>query len=340
MGICSSNVDHDQKQSMAPQTVVKQQPSPYHQSMTTTITEEQLQQRQQHVQQQLQLIQTPPYQGTITTSPQQSFIAPPPYSSTVSNSQDTFAEMFRDFALKFKIPNNFAKKLRSIGDFKIAILDDDSGSMNCDAYDPEFLDNIYDRIPTRFEENKKIVELVINTGGLLSKHPIDIYFMNRGSMMNVKKFEDVAHLFIQPPQKGHFTPTVATLKRIIEDNHEYLTEHKLLIFIATDGEPTNEYQRRDVEGFNDYINWLMNTYSNLYITFIACVSDENLLGLMDDLGDKYKNIGVVDEFQVERKEMMEKHKDEPGFTFTMAEYIVKAMTVAFDPEIKALFKDN
>jgi hypothetical protein len=37
--------------------------------------------------------------------------------------------------------------------------------------------------------------------------------------------------------------------------------------------------------------------------------------------------------------MMEKHKDDPSFTFTMPEYIVKALTIAFDPEIKALFKD-
>jgi flagellar motor protein MotB len=262
----------------------QQQQQSQQQQQAQQQAQQQQQSQQQQQQQQQQSQQPPPAYSTTTTTDNSQLAAP----------QETFATMFNNFALKFKIPNNFAKKLRSVGDFKIAILDDDSGSMNLDAYSSEFLLNITDTIPTRFEENAKIVELIINTGGLLSKHPIDVYFMNRGSMLNVKRFEDVAHLFVARPQRIHMTPTVPTLKKIIDANHEYLLEQKLLIFIATDGEPTNEQYKKDIPQFNIYIDYLMNTYENLYITFIACVSDENLLQIMDNLGSKYKHIGVVD----------------------------------------------
>jgi hypothetical protein len=83
----------------------------------------------------------------------------------------------------------------------------------------------------------------------------------------------------------------------------------------------------------------MNMYPKLYITFMACVSDESLLKNMDKLDEKYERVGVVDEFNVEFREMMDKHKDEADFSFTMGDYVTKALLVSIDPDIKAQFRD-
>lgn len=248
-------------------------------------------------------------------------------------------EMFRIFAEKFGIKNDFLRRLRTLDDFKIIILCDDSGSMKNNAYDKEFIRDVFQRyIPSRFEELKSMVELVLKMSGVLSKDSIDLYFLNRPGKQNIKTFEEAAYLFQNIPDGG--TPTLKILRQIINEKAYIMSEKNLLIFIATDGQPTDHHGNHNFPQLANYIGELMNTYPNLYITFMACVSDESLLKNMDQLGEKLTRVGVVDEFNVEFKEMMEKHGSEPGFTFTMGEYITKALLVSIDPEIKAQFRDD
>ena len=58
---------------------------------------------------------------------------------------------------------------------------------------------------------------------------------------------------------------------------------------------------------------------------------------MDNWGQTMPRIGVVDEYKVEYKEMLERY---PHIRFDKSEYIIKSMLVSIDPEIKQLFNDN
>lgn len=248
--------------------------------------------------------------------------------------------MFKEFAEKFGIGDKFASKLRKLGDFNIVMLNDDSGSMNSDAYTSEFLSDPYAKINSRFEELRAMVECVIDKAGVLSKEAIDVEFLNREGKRGVRLFQEVKDCFDRKPTKHDLTPMVKSLKRIIANKKTVMAENNLLIFIATDGAPTDDQGHANIPEMDKYLEHLMAEYPNLYITFMACVSDEKLLKTMDKWGQKYDRIGVVDEYYVEYKEMMDKHKDEPEFQFTHGDYITKALLVSIDPEVKQLFRDE
>lgn len=262
--------------------------------------------------------------------------APPPaYYDDVKSS----LTMFREFAAKFGISDTFAAKLRKLGDFKVIIANDDSGSMNSDAYTGEYIKDAYAAIPTRFDELLKMVEIVMKMAGVLSKDTLDLYFMNRAPKLGVKNFDEVRQCFLQKPTQYDLTPTVVMLQKIIAANEKILIEKNVIIFLATDGSPTNSNGDVDIDNLNKYIAYLMETYPRLYITFMACVCDESLLETMDKLGEKHQRVGVVDQFDVEYKEMMTKHAFDPKFNFTTGDYVTKALLVSIDPETKALFKN-
>jgi len=162
---------------------------------------------------------------------------------------------------------------------------------------------------------------------------------NKKTDVNVNS--DIDHLF--PVTPNGITPTLESLKRIIQNDLDYIIEKNVLIFIATDGQPTNG-ESNDLEvaknKLEKYISYLLKQYPNLYITFMACNSDESLLETMDKWGQKFNNVGVINQFGVEYKEMMDSHNNMIDWTFTIGDFILKAMLVSLDPDIKKIFNDK
>jgi len=273
--------------------------------------------------------------------------------------------MFSEFSRKFGIPNNFQSKLQHIiQNCKIDILVDDSTSMTNGAYDREFMDEYNEQtfpkghfdsvsgrtIPyvnttsTRMNELKQMIRCVVGASSILSNQSINLYFMNRQINNDIVLKDEwtlnhIDYMFSDP--RG-CTPTLETLKRIIANEQITLREKNLLIFIATDGQPTNARgdPGEEVAKLEKYIEKIMIDYPNLYITFLACSSDEKLLKIMDKWGKKFKRVGVVDQYGVEYKEMMMANSNKPDWLFTIGDYITKAMLVSLDPEIKKLFADD
>lgn len=248
--------------------------------------------------------------------------------------------MFKEFARKYNISNNFASKLRKLGNFKIVMLNDDSGSMNSDAYSDGFLTDPYAPISSRFNELRGMVQIVMDGACILSKDLIDVYFLNRSGQRNVRSFQEIEQLFVKKPEKHDLTPIVKMLKEIIATEEQNMAEKKVLIFLAFDGQPTDSTGHVNISEMDAYLDEIMAMYSNLYITMMACVSDEALLKNMDRWGRKHVRIGVVDEYFVEKKEQEDKHDGDQNFEFTHGDYITKALLVSVDLEIKALFRDD
>jgi len=263
----------------------------------------------------------------------------------------TKEELFQEFATKFEIRNNFAQQLSLLKKFKIVFLYDDSGSMTEPAYTAEFA-SPGQRIPSRFEETATMAKDILDGCCILSDDPVDIYFMNGDSVRGcdkvktgVRSFSEIQYMFERIPQG--ITPTIASLEQIIANNQLMLHgERNLLVFIATDGAPTSydPYQRQvvdDTKRFKAYIDKLMKQYKNLYITFMACVSDETLLETMDEMGEKYTNVGVVDEYNVEKKEMNDRYGNQRGRDwFNTNLYLTKALLVSVCPQVKQAFADT
>lgn len=253
---------------------------------------------------------------------------------------DQTLAMFKAFAQKMGIKNDFAAKLRKVGDFKIVVLNDDSGSMNSNAYTGEFVKDPYAPMPSRFDELKRMNQTILDMACILSKEPVDVFFLNREGKQNVKNFAEIEPYFAKRPTEHDLTPTVRALQNIIAQHQKTLSEKNLLIFIATDGQGTDANGQVNIPEMDNYLRQIHESYRNLYITFCACVSDESLLKIMDKWGREMPRIGVVDQYVVEYKEMMEKHGKNPEFSFTQGDYVTKALLVSIDPDIKQLFRDD
>lgn len=288
----------------------------------------------QYDQTQLGVLLYPSAQPAYSPYPSVQPVYPPPKSKE---------ELFQEFASKFEIRNNFDQELHTLKKFKIVFLYDDSGSMTEPAYTPEFA-TPGKNIPSRFQETAEMARDILDGCCILSNDPVDIYFMNGidGNGIRVKEvsnFNQIQYLFNRSP-KG-ITPTVASLEKIIGDNQDILNgERNLLVFIATDGAPTIGLGTKivdDTQRFTAYVHQLMRQYPNLYITFMACVSDEKLLGTMDSLGQQLTRVGVIDEYNVECKEMNDRFGKN---WFNKNLYITKALLVSICPAVKKAFDDT
>jgi len=238
-------------------------------------------------------------------------------------------KMFNDFATRFSISNNFIAKFQAMRAFKVVLICDDSGSMRNDAYICEFATMGTIGI-TRFDELKTMVKLIVESTKMITNSDIDIVFMNRKGKKNISTFDDIKSHFTDMPDG--YTPLADTLRKVVSDNEEYMKENNLIIYILTDGSPTTTDGYDDKDTVRRNISAYMQNFRNLYMTFMMCVSDEDLLDFADKIGQQHKRVGVVDEFNVEVKEMKER-----GINMSYGDYVTKALLVAIDPDIKKQF---
>jgi hypothetical protein len=90
---------------------------------------------------------------------------------------------FRAFAKKYKIPEEFIFHYRKLRNMKIVIVADDSNSMRADAYSGELLTQEEKKsllIPSRFDELKMMIRMILEFAGILSDQGVDVRFLNRG----------------------------------------------------------------------------------------------------------------------------------------------------------------
>jgi hypothetical protein len=123
-----------------------------------------------------------------------------------------------------------AERLLILQDFEIVIVCDDSGSMKTPVDGTQ---------RTRWDELCSIVKIIIEIGVVLDSNGVDMYFLNRGSFCNVKDSRVVEQAF--GPHPTGYTPLVPVLKTIFESSlADRGRDKKLLVFVATDGIPTDE----------------------------------------------------------------------------------------------------
>ena len=105
---------------------------------------------------------------------------------------------------------------------------------------------------------------------------LDIFFLNREPMRNVKNAEDLIPVFAVPPSGP--TPIVRTLRQILQEKQLEIQERKLLILIATDGVPTNESGKQDIKTLEQALRHERNPINRIPVTIIACTDDHECIG--------------------------------------------------------------
>ena len=221
---------------------------------------------------------------------------------------------------KYEIDNLFSEKLDILSNYEIVLLIDDSGSMNTP------LENSYH--PTRWDELKEVVKIVIEIATIFDEDGIDINFLNRNNYQNIKDINYV-NLILEEKPYG-LTPLNNNLIEIFE---KYKNSTKpVLVVIATDGIPTNYFGNQDIKTFRNTLS--KKNHSKFFISFLACSDNDSDVGYLNKLDKEIPNIDTLDDYTSELKEV--KKAQGKKFKYTFGDHIVRLLLGPICPELDKL----
>ncbi|CAF0790492.1 unnamed protein product [Brachionus calyciflorus] len=261
--------------------------------------------------------------------------APPPYEFYETKNLNR-EDRYRNIIQKHEISHEFSNRLQILQGFKVVFIFDDSGSMNTVLQDsPLNTSNNLFRA-TRWDELQYFARISIEIATLFDPNGCDVYFLNRkpSPLRQVKNYAQLEEYFRVKP--NGFTPLARCLETVLADNsNRSLTESKLLIIIATDGEPTNDTGKSDVRNFKSI---LKSRDRNCYTTVVVCTDDEDSVGYLNRWDRTIRNLDVVDDFRNERNEI--KKVKGHNYSFSFGDYVVKSLVGSIDPELDKMDENN
>lgn len=213
--------------------------------------------------------------------------------------------------------------LKQLLDFEIVVVVDDSGSMNTSYLHSK---------RTRWNALCDIVKIVLDIGVIFDSNGVDIYFLNQKAALRVTDPKTVEQLFARKPRG--FTPLVPVLKQIFQlpatrRGHD----KKLLVLIATDGAPTDEFDNDNVPQLYDL---MVNgrRAETTFVNFLVCTDDPVVIDYFNGWDRTMVNVDVTQEYHAEKESIL-KYRG-PKYRFSFGDYVVKALVGAVDPKIDGL----
>lgn len=249
----------------------------------------------------------------------------PPHNQPVSNgavsynslsSAEERMQKFAQLAARYEINQNFGARLRQLEGYEIIFLCDDSGSMatpvgeiNRTSHSSHSIfslgigdaSNAFGVRSTRWDELKQIVSITVDIGSVLDPDGLDIHFLNRAALHNIKDSSQLVGAFANPP--NGLTPITSVLRRILQERQSQIQERKLLIIIATDGQPTDDYGTTDIEALERVLKHERKPADRILVTFCACTDDDQAVGYLNKWDEKIPFVDVCDDYRSERDEI-------------------------------------
>jgi hypothetical protein len=235
---------------------------------------------------------------------------------------------FKDIITKYNINYDFAFRLRAIEGFEILMILDDSSSM----YTPNIDRNQknlspFNHLPTRWDELKHIVSIIVDLASTLDPDGIDIYFLNRPPLLRVNDSSQLNETFSRLPNGP--TPITQVLYEVLNKKRREIDDRKLLILIATDGLPTDNNGLNDLQRLEHVLrNERYPSMDRIYVTFIACTNDLESVGYLNTFDKKIPYVDVLDDYESERAEILAVQGK--NFPFSYGDYVVKSLMGSID----------
>ena len=221
--------------------------------------------------------------------------------------------------LKHEIRISERDRLRILDQYEIVVLCDDSGTMNS---------TVDGTNRTRWDELRYIVKLVIEIGTIFDRSGVDVYFLNRENALEINDPKDIDRLFTPPPTG--FTPLARKLQDILNfAENRPDKEKKVLVFVATDGAPTDNGGNPDLEGFEQVMKNERNAETT-HVMFLICTDEPDDIAYLAKFKRTMKNVDVYDDYETEKKKIRRLRGN--NYTFSKADYIVQALVGAVEPK--------
>ncbi|KAJ3136370.1 hypothetical protein HK100_001747 [Physocladia obscura] len=266
-------------------------------------------------------------------------IKPPEYSfdPTTVIDEDSRITQFKELILKHEISNLMALKLRKLEAFDIVIIADDSGSMQTKSTSNLTVSDPFAKTKTRWDELKETVAIVTEIAALLDEDGVDIFFLNRPPVRNITGPSAALDAAFQPKPTG-YTPITSTLQAVLHEKWHGIAHgdrKKLLILIATDGQPTTSTGQIDKEGLKRVlVHERGNVPGEIPVCFLVCTDDDYEIEYLNEWDNVILDLDVVDDYFTERRQIIEVQGSQ--FPFSRGDWVCKMLLGAIDPEIDAL----
>ena len=185
---------------------------------------------------------------------------------------------------------------------------------------------------SRWDELRAIVQIIIEIGTVFDSNGVDVHFLNRPPMMNVTDAQQVVESFSKKP--GGLTPLTASLRRIFQSAASKPgSDKRLLVFVATDGAPTDTQGNVDIPGLENLMRNERQA-NTTFVTFLACTDDEQSVAYLSQWDRSMQNVDVVDDYKSEREEI--RRTRGYNYPFSFGDYVAKALLGAIDPQMDQL----
>jgi len=216
---------------------------------------------------------------------------------------------------RFEVSIAEAQELCVLEDYELVVIADDSGSMNCPAA-PLSQRQLGERPLSRWDELKETVSLMVDIGTCLDRSGIDVFFLNRGHVLNVKSSSDAAfrNAFSTPPTGT--TPLTETLQRVCARLNG---ERPVLMVILTDGEPNGGATKFCAE----LKRAVQNPQKKVKVQIMACTGEDEAISWLNTVDKQFVEVDVTDDYYSEKVQVLQKVRRIQKFTH--GDWVMKAM---------------
>lgn len=227
---------------------------------------------------------------------------------------------------QYEFSNIEVCKLRQLENYHIVVIADDSSSMTHNARRVSEEDP-FGHAPSRWEELCQRVGVIIDFATALDKDGIDIYFLNRGTFRNITD-PNKARKYFEAPPAGN-----ASLKpvydQVVRDNQRTKPDSKILIFIATDAEPTESDPQWAHTSFDSWLQ-VRNAPHRYPISIIVCTDSQIENHNFNYLDRASTAVNFSRDYLIEKRHVEEVQKRH-YFELSKKQYMLKSLLGAIDP---------
>ena len=179
------------------------------------------------------------------------------------------------------------------------------------------------------------LDYAIPLSSAFDKDGVDVYFLNRPGVKNVTNIGQLDAIFAREPTDYDLTPLSQKVLLILNEKRLAFATGKLVLIIATDGEPRSSDGTDSVASFSSLLRERhsrigLQSPVQIPITVRACTNDDQAVGYLNKLDNDPKLfIDVVDDFSSESNEI--RNAQGHSFLFSYGDYILKTLMASFDP---------
>ena len=269
----------------------------------------------------------PPQFIAVPAPPTMMVPAPPMQLQPQVDAFGARMQRLQQIAMRYEIRPDWVVKLRQLESFKLVMVLDDSGSMNTHAKPLPGAPppGPYAPPTTRWTELCSSASAVVELAAALNDEGVDCYFLNRPPVLRVTAAAQVQAAFAFAPPSG-YTPLARVTQGVLDTYRGSLGERKLLLVIATDGQPTDDAGNVNIPAF---LRLLQNKGPSVYVQIMACTDDDDSVAWLNEADRVIPLVDVTDDYASERSEIL--RAQGANFHFTLGDYLVKALLAPIDP---------